>query len=97
MELAVRNSRLTSMSLYFDTIGVINPWPLFRPYSVLERDKSPRLTAAFEVLWIWLKLPIVDKHTYCGLLKQPYKHKTAKCIYAQEVSSRGNRYAVHDS
>jgi hypothetical protein len=28
----------------------------------LERGKSPRLTAAFEVLWIWLKLPIMDKH-----------------------------------
>ena len=33
-----------------------------------------RLTAVFEVLWIWQKLPIMGNTTYCGLLKQPYKH-----------------------
>src|SRR5574342_1081446 len=62
MESAPRSSRFTSTSLSFGIIGVINPWPLFRLCSVLERDKSPRLTAAFEVLWTWLKFPVIDKH-----------------------------------
>jgi hypothetical protein len=47
-------------------IGVTNPWRLFRPCSVWQHDSGPRLTAAFEVLWIWQKLPIMGKHNVLG-------------------------------
>src|SRR6516165_3383767 len=63
------------MSLFFVTIGATNRWPLFRPCSVWERNGHLPLTAVFEARWTWLKLPIIANTTYCGLLKQPYKHE----------------------
>ena len=62
------NSKFTSMSLFFATIGATNRWPLFRPCSVWERNSGLRLTAVFEGRWTWLKLPIMGNTTYCGLL-----------------------------
>ena len=68
------NSKFTSMSSFFAIIGVTNPWRLFRLCSDWEHNSGPRLTAAFEVLWIWQKLRSWVNTTYWGLLKQPYKH-----------------------
>jgi hypothetical protein len=50
----------------FAIIGGTNPWRLFRLCSDWEHNSGPRLTAAFEVLWIWQKLPLMGKHNLLG-------------------------------
>src|SRR5208283_881357 len=69
--------RFTSTNSYFATIGANNLWPRSRPCSALPPHVNPRPISGFVAQRTSRSPPMVNT-TYCGVLKQPDKHKAIR-------------------
>jgi hypothetical protein len=70
------SSRCISTNSYFATIDADNLWPRSRPCSAVPPDVNPHPISGFVAQRTSRNPPNVNT-TYCGLLKQPDKYKSA--------------------